>query len=61
MPVLVDSAADGSPVNPDDRDLWMRIRRGFKMPDLTNKRAQASTRWYAGQPDYIARMTTRAM
>jgi len=30
------------------------------MPDLENKRAQSSTRWYAAQPDYIARMTARA-
>ncbi|HXY05015.1 MAG TPA: transglycosylase SLT domain-containing protein [Burkholderiaceae bacterium] len=45
---------------PDDKDLWNRIRRGFKMPDLDTKRAQASTRWYAAQPDYIARMTSRA-
>ena len=45
---------------PEAKDLWGRIRRGFKMPDLVNKRAQASTRWYAGQPDYIGRMTTRA-
>lgn len=45
---------------PDDRDLWSRIRRGFKMPDLDTKRAQASTRWYAAQPDYLARMTGRA-
>ena len=43
-----------------DKDLWERIRRGFKMPDLQSKRAQSSTRWYAAQPDYIARMTGRA-
>ena len=43
-----------------DQDLWGRIRRGFKMPDLDSKKAQNSTRWYAAQPDYIARMTTRA-
>ncbi len=41
-------------------DLWVRIRRGFKMADLDNKRARSSTRWYAEQPDYIARMTGRA-
>jgi membrane-bound lytic murein transglycosylase D len=43
-----------------DKDLWSRIRRGFKMTDLDTKRAQASTRWYAAKPDYIARMTGRA-
>lgn len=51
-PAVAQSAAD--------KDLWERIRRGFKMPDLQTKRAQASTRWYAAQPDYIARMTGRA-
>ncbi len=43
-----------------EADLWNRIRRGFKMPDLDNKRTKASTQWYAAQPDYLARMTTRA-
>jgi len=43
-----------------EKDLWSRIRRGFKMADLDTKRTQASTRWYAAQPDYIARMTSRA-
>ncbi len=59
VPVLVEGAANTAST-PDEQDLWGRIRRGFKMPDLTNKRAQASTRWYASQPDYIGRMTTRA-
>jgi len=41
-------------------DLWERIRKGFAMPDLANKRAANSTHWYAGQPDYIGRMAGRA-
>lgn len=41
-------------------DLWERIRRGFALPDLTSKRATQSTRWYSEQPDYIARMASRA-
>jgi membrane-bound lytic murein transglycosylase D len=41
-------------------DLWERIRKGFQMPDLTTKRAMTTTRWYAGRPDYIGRMTNRA-
>jgi membrane-bound lytic murein transglycosylase D len=53
-------SADAQPAVVEDKDLWGRIRRGFKMPDLTTKRAQASTRWYAAKPDYIARMTARA-
>jgi membrane-bound lytic murein transglycosylase D len=41
-------------------DLWERIRKGFAMPDLANKKTVSSTNWYAGQPDYIARMAGRA-
>jgi membrane-bound lytic murein transglycosylase D len=55
---VADPAAGSTTV--EDKDLWGRIRRGFKMPDLETKRAQASTRWYAAKPDYIARMTARA-
>ncbi len=58
-------AADPGAVPPADAavatgDLWQRIRQGFKMPDLVNRRAAASTHWYAGQPDYISRMSARA-
>jgi len=41
-------------------DLWERIRRGFVLQDLTTKFAVSATRWYSGQPDYIARMSSRA-
>lgn len=41
-------------------DLWERIRRGFVLPDLTTKFATNATRWYSAQPDYIARMSSRA-
>jgi membrane-bound lytic murein transglycosylase D len=41
-------------------DLWQRIRRGFKMPDLNGRFSDNSTRWYAAQPDYIGRMAARA-
>ncbi len=57
-PAVVPAAAPAQAAA--DTDLWNRIRRGFKMPDLDTKRAQASTRWYAAKPDYIARMTGRA-
>lgn len=30
------------------------------MTDLDTKRTQQTTRWYAGQPDYVARMSSRA-
>src|SRR5689334_811843 len=41
-------------------DLWVRIRQGFAMPDLTGKKAANSTHWYAEKPDYIDRMAGRA-
>jgi membrane-bound lytic murein transglycosylase D len=45
---------------PPVRDLWQRIRLGFKMPDLDTRLAEDRTRWYASQPDYFARMTQRS-
>lgn len=45
---------------PPMRDLWQRIRLGFKMPELQSRLADDRTRWYAGQPDYFARMTQRS-
>ncbi len=49
------------PVSPPPlRDLWQRIRLGFKMPDLETRLAEDRTRWYASQPDYFARMTQRS-
>lgn len=42
-------------------DVWERIRRGFAMPELDTQTAINSTRWYAAQPDYIGRMSSRAV
>jgi membrane-bound lytic murein transglycosylase D len=55
-----DPAEMQPPPGPPPTDLWERIRRGFAMPDLQNKKAANSTHWYAGQPDYFARMSGRA-
>jgi membrane-bound lytic murein transglycosylase D len=41
-------------------NLWDRIRRGFKMPDLETPLADNRTRWYANQGDYIDRMAQRS-
>jgi len=41
-------------------DIWERIRRGFAIPDLETKLATNRTQWYAGQPDYLDRMSQRA-
>lgn len=41
-------------------DLWERIRSGFAMPDLDTPLVGVRERWYASQPDYIARMVVRS-
>jgi membrane-bound lytic murein transglycosylase D len=63
VPGLVD------PMRPDVRvdldsaaartDLWVRVRRGFAMPDLDTELVRDRERWYASRPDYVERMTTR--
>ncbi len=42
------------------RDLWVRIRRGFAIPDLDTDLVRDRERWYASRPDYVERMTTRS-
>jgi membrane-bound lytic murein transglycosylase D len=41
-------------------DLWARIRSGFAMPELNSKLVARQEKWYASNPDYVARMTERA-
>ncbi|WP_027015849.1 transglycosylase SLT domain-containing protein [Comamonas composti] len=41
-------------------DLWVRIRRGFAMPDLEQDLVHDREQWYAARPDYIQRMTERS-
>lgn len=41
-------------------DMWDRIRRGFKMPNLENDLVLDREQWYASRPDYIQRMTERS-
>ena len=41
-------------------DMWDRIRRGFKMPNLDNEAVHDREQWYATRPDYIQRMTERS-
>ncbi len=41
-------------------DLWIRIRRGFAIPDLQVDLVQDREQWYANRPDYIERMTARS-
>ncbi|CAN7470419.1 transglycosylase SLT domain-containing protein [Variovorax sp. LjRoot84] len=41
-------------------DMWERIRRGFKMPDLQGDLVTDREQWYATRPDYMQRMTERS-
>lgn len=41
------------------KDLWVRVRTGFGMPDLDNDLVRQHERWYASRPDYVQRMTDR--
>ena len=41
-------------------DLWDRIRRGYRMPDLAGALVDDRTQWYASKPDYMTRMTERS-
>lgn len=41
-------------------DIWDRLRRGFAMPPLENRRVQQSIRQYSGNPAHIERIFDRA-
>ncbi len=41
-------------------DLWERIRKGYKMPNLENELANDRTQWYSAKPEYLQRMTERS-
>jgi membrane-bound lytic murein transglycosylase D len=43
-----------------DADLWVRIRRGFTINDLTSDLVTSQEQWYATRPSYIGRMTERS-
>ena len=41
-------------------DLWVRIRVGFRLPDLDDPYVTKWEGWYAARPDYVARMVDRS-
>jgi membrane-bound lytic murein transglycosylase D len=43
-----------------DADLWARIRRGFRMPDLSGDLVASKEKFYGGKPEYMTRMTERS-
>ena len=44
----------------NDADLWARIRRGYRMPDLQSELVTSQEQWYATRASYIGRMTERS-
>jgi membrane-bound lytic murein transglycosylase D len=72
LPADTDAAAVAAPVDPmrpdidvdlNDvtarSDLWVRIRRGFKLPRLDNDLVRDREAWYTSRPEYVERMTAR--
>lgn len=57
---LIPESAESLKSNLAAHDLWTRIRAGFAMPELDSKLVARQERWYADNPDYVARMTERA-
>ncbi|MGH6646538.1 transglycosylase SLT domain-containing protein [Aquabacterium sp.] len=43
-----------------NQDLWVRVRRGFGLPELDIALVNDHERWYASRPDYVQRMTERS-
>jgi membrane-bound lytic murein transglycosylase D len=41
-------------------DLWVRIRRGYAIPDVDDPLVAKWEQWYASRPDYVARMVDRS-
>jgi membrane-bound lytic murein transglycosylase D len=42
------------------RDLLARLRKGFELPAIVNRRVEAELNWYVRHPDYLNRVFTRA-
>jgi membrane-bound lytic murein transglycosylase D len=59
----IDPVRPDSRVDLDDRsariDLWQRIRGGFAIRDIDDRYVKQREKYFAGQPEYMARMTER--
>ncbi len=62
-PLPVDPLRPEVLLNLNDRaaqtELWVRVRQGFRLPDLDNELVHKSEQWYAARPDYVQRMSER--
>lgn len=63
-PVILDAFAGNNPdidkLLSQPADLWERIRLGFSMPDLEDKRVTQSEAWLAARPDLVRAIVQRA-
>jgi membrane-bound lytic murein transglycosylase D len=59
----IDPIRPDARVDLDDRsariDLWQRIRNGFAIPDIDDRYVKQREKYFAGQPEYMGRMTER--
>lgn len=54
-------AADADAIdNQPPENLWDRIRAGFALPDMDNKRIDRELNWYASHQEYLDRVVDRA-
>lgn len=52
--------AEGIDLTAPTDDLWVRIRRGFSMPNLNDEIVLSHQQWYLNRPDYLRRMVERS-
>ncbi|WP_245929397.1 lytic transglycosylase [Agarilytica rhodophyticola] len=46
--------------NVPHKDVWDRVREGYKLPEYDNKRVQTQLKWYVRHPKYMMRVTKRS-
>ena len=46
--------------NDTENDIWQRIRNGFALPAVDNKRITQELNWYVHHPEYLKRVVERA-
>ena len=54
--------AEAIPVAPPPapRNIWHRVRAGFRLPPIDGKLVSRQEQWYVSNPDYVARMAERS-
>ncbi len=60
VPLPFAPVAELEPLPPPTENLWVRIRRGYAMPDIGDPLVATWEQWYASRPDYVARMLDRS-